>query len=655
MIEEYGFLESDFSAADAVSISVERSQMVAHHTGLYWLEFRAHDSGRSILCRREWNGQTVDITPNTFSVQSRVYEYGGLSWCLVDCKPSTEDSGLESVELFFVNSADQQIWWQSVNKQNQTQISVLTHEEDCRFGELNYDPIHQRILAIQEKLTSDPTQPEHSLVSIDVDTGKVQTLHTGADFYACPTLNAQSDLLAWITWSHPDMSWVNSTVTTAKLSSDGRVIAGSLEQPLDKSSGDVNESIQQLKFLDDNSLAYISDRSGWWNLYQFSFDKKETCPMWPLDAEFGAPQWQFGGTSWQFIKGANSDWIVSAFFQDGRGQLAIHTNSSIGSETSKTINLCTEYSLFSNVKTFNGKVYCIANSETRSQAILEIEPDFEEAAVVNVLVGNNPIKGISSISWPLSIQYPVAKGETAYGYLYMPVALAEPRSKPPLLVFTHGGPTSTTYPVFNSKIQFWTDRGFAVADLNYRGSGGFGKDYRHRLAGQWGITDVEDVVAVVDYLEQKDQVDKRNVFIRGGSAGGYTTLFALACSNHFRGGASYYGVSDPLSLAKDTHKFESYYLHWLIGDPESDVDLYQERSPLLAADKITCPMIFFQGGCDKVVVPSQTEQMVEALKTNGLSVDYHLYPEEQHGFRNSKNQISSLEAELAFYQSLLKE
>ncbi|MBQ0785819.1 MAG: S9 family peptidase, partial [Amphritea sp.] len=485
---------------------------------------------------------------------------------------------------------------------------------------------------------------------------------------------------AWISWDHPHMPWVSTRLNSARINADSKL---SDRQVLAGSSS--SEAIQQPRFISDNSLVALSDKTGWWNLYRYLFEGAEcttsgesgglkscsgsgsgtgelseqsvrTEPLWPRENDFGIPQWQLGVYTWDELtkaqksggQSAEKRW-VACYMERGEGRLVI------GSASMQEQLVAEEYSLFRHVCSFNEKVYCIAASNDHAAAIIEITPDSPSHEAIQVIAGGQ-LPAIK-VDLPQPITYPVGD-ESAYGFLYLPQPLAQsesegPGSKPPLIVFTHGGPTGATYPVYNPKIQFWVSRGFAVVDLNYRGSTGYGRDYRLRLAGSWGETDWQDAVAAVDYLAKRELIDPDNVFIRGGSAGGYTTLCALVYSEHFKGGASYYGVSDPVALTRDTHKFESHYLDWLIGDPEQDAELYLQRSPLEHADQVNCPMIFFQGGKDRVVVPQQTEVMVNALKRQNIPVEYHLYPDEQHGFRQAENQIHSLEAELAFYRGLL--
>ncbi|RTE67790.1 S9 family peptidase [Amphritea opalescens] len=550
---------------------------------------------------------------------------------------------------------------------------------------------------------------------------------SGDDFYAAPVLSPDGQQLAWISWNHPHMPWVSTQLNFAQLrppntpwadvdkreQGTGTVGASELghsghsgHHKINPASGltghrivagqTTQESLQQPRFLSDNSLVAISDVSGWWNLYRYLFEdvndkpqnhSVETSaptltppkisasnnrltgwadgvrvePLWSRTNDFGLPQWQLGVSTWDQL---DDDHWIACYMEQGEGCLAMV--SALGEER----RLTDQFSLFRHLCCYQGRVYCIAAAQDRAMAIIELAPSegrhpsdgplndsVSPADIVNyhgtqmrILAGGE--KPAGNITLPQSVSYPVAD-ETAYGFAYLPRFAPDLSHRPPLIVFTHGGPTAATYPLYNPKIQFWTSRGFAVIDLNYRGSTGYGRDYRLRLAGDWGQTDWQDAAAAVDYLANEGLIDPVNVFIRGGSAGGYTTLCALAFSDRFKGGASYYGVSDPASLTRDTHKFESHYLDWLIGDPQQDAALYLERSPLAHADQINCPMIFFQGGQDKVVVPQQTDVMVNALKQRNIPVDYHLYPNEQHGFRQAENQIHSLEAELQFYRQLL--
>ncbi|WP_299201323.1 S9 family peptidase [uncultured Amphritea sp.] len=648
---KYGFFESSLSAANAVAAGLEYGQLHACEQGLFWVEYRPADGGRNLLMQRSWEGETTCLTPSDFSVRSGVYEYGGKSWCVA------------GQQIAFVNASDQQIWLQSV----QQPPRQLTDTPDCRYGDLLYDPHFQRILAVQEQATDDPTQPTHRLIAVDLVSGQVIVLANGDDFYAGPVISHDGRRLAWISWNHPHMPWVSTRLNLANINTDGsliehRIVAGKVTQ----------ESIQQPRFTQDSALVAISDKSGWWNLYRYLFDETNSegevpesgltegreravsepgivRPVWSRSNDFGIPQWQLGVSTWDQLD--EKRW-VAGYMQQGEGRLAVGVLAADQHAIIEEQQLASDYNLFRHISCFRGRIYCIASAKNRTAAILELSPNSDLIAGSGVTVIAGGSEPVLKPVQPQPVSYPVA-GETAYGFVYLPQSPVESDKKPPLIVFSHGGPTAAAYPVYNPKIQFWTSRGFAVIDINYRGSTGYGRDYRLRLARSWGETDWQDAEAAVDYLAAEGLIDADNVFIRGSSAGGYTTLCALIFSDRFKGGASYYGVSDPLALTRDTHKFESHYLDWLIGDPQKDADLYNQRSPLEHAEQIQCPMIFFQGGKDRVVVPQQTEVMVNALQQQNIPVEYHLYPAEQHGFRQAENQIHSLDAELKFYRGLL--
>ncbi|MEH6578171.1 MAG: prolyl oligopeptidase family serine peptidase [Amphritea sp.] len=660
--QAYGFLPSIYTAEDAVGGSVEQGQLKSSDRGVFWVEFRPQEGGRSVICQYSDGEASVVMTPEGFSVRSKVHQYGGAAWCLLDLTGSSK----KKHQLAFVNSDDQQIYLQSLDSSCKPQ--QLTTTADCCYADLIYDQRFDRLIAVQEQLSSDPTQPINRLVSINLGSGQVEILVSGDDFYASPILNASGDRFAWICWQHPHMPWVSTQLYSGVFNGEGELakvvqLAGDTE----------SESLQQPEFLPDNTLLCLSDRSGWWNLYRYldeqggttKYDAKNAVKsatqiragesIWQQDAELGIAQWQLGVRTWGSLTSADGNcWLVGSWLENGRGYLEIKAL-----QGQQCYRLDSQFSLFRYISCVGDRFYCIAASEDCSMAVIQVCPDFNGNCEVQVLAGGNRVEGLEYIARPEAISYPVADGEQgaieqAYGFLYMPEPL-DSDTLPPLLVFTHGGPTAATYAVFNPKIQFWIQRGFAVVDLNYRGSSSFGRVYRDRLHRQWGITDIKDCVAAVDYLTVTGRINGDKVFIRGGSAGGYTTLCALAFSNRFTGGASHYGVSDPLSLTRDTHKFESHYLDWLIGDPVADIDNYRARTPLLSADRINCPVIFFQGADDRVVLPDQTEKMVTALQQQGIRVEYHLFEGEQHGFRRSENQITALESELAFYQSLLSE
>ena len=593
-----------FSATQAVAAGVDFAELSVSPAGLFWNEFRPQDAASRIW--RWSNGATTCLTPDGFSVRSRVYEYGGGSFCL------TDDA------VAFVNETDQQIYLQPFDA---SAPRALT-QGDKRYGDVRY--AHGQILAVEED------KDVHRLVAIDLVDSRRNVLAEGADFYASPTLSLDGNRLVWVEWWRPHQPWTSTRLLSVERLPDatwGRAhcLAGGLGL----------EALQQPRFDAQGRVYCLTDRAGFWQPWVETLEGFEALPA--AKADHAPAPWQLGGSSWLPL---NDGAYLASWSENGMGVLAVR-----GSDGSVE-DFSGEYSRFRSLALDDQYIYCIAASATRPSAVLAINRSDKS---VQVLAGGVAPLAAERISRPQTLRYPSGSGE-AHGYFYPAMNGDE---KPPLVVFIHGGPTSACYPVLDPRIQFWTQRGFAVADLNYRGSTGYGRAYRQALFLEWGVVDVEDACAVVDYLGNQGLIDPSKAFIRGGSAGGYTTLCALAFKDVFRGGASLYGVSDPLALAEATHKFEADYLDWLIGDPDIDVARYRERTPLLHAEQIKVPVIFFQGELDAVVVPAQTRDMLAALVEKGIPAEGHFYPDERHGFRKASNQAHALETEWAFYRKVI--
>lgn len=582
-----------FSAAQAVAAGTDFAELQLGAHGVFWNEYRPEDAACRIWHWRD--GMAKRLTPDGFSVRSRVYEYGGGAFCL------TPDG------VVFVNEADQQMYRQALDGE-----PVALTSTDCRYGDLQFAA--GRVLAVEEQ------QDRHRLVAIDLATGTRKVLAEGADFYASPTLSPDGRRLAWIEWSRPHQPWTSTRLMVAVDDfSAPRCVAG--EQ--------IEESIQQPRFDADGRLYCLTDRGGYWQPWGETSDGLHALPS--AEADHAPAPWQLGGCTWLPV----GDQFLASWSEDGFGRLALGNEDFSG-----------DYSRFRHLAMDQQFIYCIAASPTSPSAVIAID---RVSHAVKILAGGVVPLPAERISRPQTLRYPSGSGE-AHGFFY-PAMSGE--AKPPLVVFIHGGPTSACYPILDPRIQYWTQRGFAVADLNYRGSSGYGREYRQALHLRWGEVDVEDACAVVSYLADQGLIDGDRAFIRGGSAGGYTTLCALAFRQVFRAGASLYGVSDPVALARATHKFEGDYLDWLIGDPERDAERYAARTPLLHADNIRVPVIFFQGELDAVVVPQQTRDMVAALEHNGIPVEAHYYPDERHGFRRAANQAHALEREWTFYRRVM--
>ncbi|RMQ42904.1 Peptidase S9, prolyl oligopeptidase active site region [Pseudomonas cichorii] len=593
-----------FSATQAVAAGVDFAELDVGPAGLCWNEYRPQDAASRIW---HWSeGRARCLTPDGFSVRSRVYEYGGGSFCIA------------GDAVVFVNERDQQLYRQALD----ASAPVALTQGDKRYGALHFAA--QQILAVEEHHTI------HRLVAIDLADGQRHLLAEGADFYSAPVLSPDLQRLAWIEWQRPHQPWTSTRLMCAERQNDGswsqpRCVAG---------DGPEQESLQQPRFDALGRLCCLTDREGFWQ--PWGETPSGFVRFTAVAADHAPAPWQLGGCTWLPVDNG----YLASWSQDGFGVLGLRQADGPAEDFSG------DYTRFRSLAIDEQYIYCIAASATRPSAVLAIS---RKDHGTSVLAGGVSPLPAEHISQPQSLRY-ASGGATAYGYFYPAMNDAE---KPPLVVFIHGGPTSACYPVLDPRIQYWTQRGFAVADLNYRGSTGYGRAYRQSLHLNWGVADVEDACAVVAHLAERGLIDKDQAFIRGGSSGGYTTLCALAFHKVFRAGASLYGVSDPIALGKATHKFEGDYLDWLIGDPVRDLQRYQARTPLLHAGEISVPVIFFQGELDAVVVPEQTRSMLKALQDNGIAVQAHFYPDERHGFRKAENLAQALEAEWRFYREVL--
>lgn len=595
---------AEFSAAQAVAAGTDFAELKVNEQGLFWNEFRPADGACRIW---HWHDQQARcLTPDGFSVRSRVYEYGGGSFCLA------------GDAVVFVNETDQQVYRQALDG---SVPRALTHDEQCRYGDVQW---HDGVLLAVEERHAE--RVEHRLVAFEE--GRRRVLAEGADFYASPTLSNDGRRLAWVEWDRPAQPWTVTRLMCRDRETGGawgtaRCIAG------------LDESLQQPRFDADGHLYCLSDRDGFWQPWGEVAGHWQALPAAPAD-HASAP-WQMGASTWQPFGPRQ---YLASWFEDGFGQLGLRNFDG------EMERFASAYTRFRSLAMDDGHIYAIAASPISPAAVIAIDRGNHE---VQVLAGGAQVLPNGSISLPLPIRYNSGDGQ-AHGFFYPAIDSTTP---PPLVVFIHGGPTSACYPVLDTRIQYWTQRGFAVADLNYRGSSCYGRAYRQALHLRWGESDVDDACAAVAHLAGQGLVDASQAFIRGGSAGGYTTLCALAFHDVFRAGASLYGVSDPLALGRATHKFEGDYLDWLIGDPERDAERYRRRTPLLHAERIRVPVIFFQGELDAVVVPEQTRSMLAALKANGIEAEGHFYAGERHGFRQAENLAHALEEEWKFYCRVL--
>jgi dipeptidyl aminopeptidase/acylaminoacyl peptidase len=628
-IAPYGSWKSPITSDLIVAQSIGLHEIRLDGDDIYWLESRPQEGGRYVVVRYlPWTRSSEDITPQDFNVRTRVHEYGGGSWTVHD--------GL----IYFSNFSDQRLY--RMDRYGHAPIA-MTPEGPWRYADGLVDSRRHAWIGIREDHSGD-AEPVNAIVRVsfgggeDLDSGFV--LATGHDFYASPRLSPDGRWLAFLAWDHPNMPWVGTELYVIGLDKDGHRAGAPI-----LIAGGQKESIFQPEWSPDGSALYfISDRSGWWNLYR----QKNRAPIEPLatmEAEFGQPQWVFGTSTYAF---AGPDRLICSWSSKGLGHLG-----SIDLATGTLEDIETGFTDLSCIRATNHRIAFRAGSATAPAGITVYNLDTRETEILKKAndVADDPelARHFTAVE---PLEFPTSNGRTAFGLFYSaynPDYEGPEGKHPPLLVKCHGGPTSAASSTLSLPTQYWTSRGISVLDVNYGGSSGFGRAYRERLDGNWGIVDVEDCVNGARFLAEKGLVDGNCCVITGGSAGGYTVLAALTFHDFFRGGASHYGVSDLTVLAQDTHKFESRYLDSLIGPYPERADLFTERSPITAVERLSVPVIFFQGDEDEVVPPNQTELMVDALKKKGAPVGYLLFSGEQHGFRKAENIKRALDAELLFY------
>ncbi|MFQ5795273.1 MAG: prolyl oligopeptidase family serine peptidase [Candidatus Bipolaricaulia bacterium] len=621
-VAPYGSWKSPITSDLIVSGEIGFDQLELDGEDVYWIEARPAEGGRYVIVRRTPDGRTTDITPSPFNARTRVHEYGGGAFVIADGT------------VYFSNFTDQRVYRQDLGAPPRP-ITPEVPKAGLRYADGVIDRRQSRMICVREDHTDAGREPVNTLVSLDVEgeaDGKV--LVSGNDFYSSPCLSPDGSHLAWLTWNHPNMPWDGTELWVGELEDDGSI--GRTEQV----AGGSDESIFQPEWSPDGVLYFVSDRTGWWNLYRWRDGHVE--PLIELEAEFGQPQWVFGMSTYAV---ESADRIICSYTEQGTWHLA-----SLDTATGELEPIEVPYSEIMRLRAVPGRVVFRAGSPTEPLSIVQFDLATRRPEVLRR--SSEAAVDAGYLSTPESIEFPTENGRTAYALFYRPRNrdyTTPSGERSPLLVKSHGGPTAAASSTLNLRIQYWTSRGIAILDVNYGGSTGYGRAYRQRLEGQWGVVDVDDCVNGARYLVERGEVDGDRLAITGGSAGGYTTLSALTFRDVFKAGASHFGVSDLEALVKDTHKFESRYGDWLIGPYPERRDLYRERSPINFTDRLSCPVIFFQGLEDKIVPPNQAELMVEALRAKGLPVVYVPFEGEQHGFRCAENIKRTLEGELYFY------
>ena len=605
-IRDCSSADKPLSAEAVCAGHTQRAGLVASDAGLAWLE---NDPVSGRVRPFYFDGQTVHAPDiGAQSLGSRLNGYGG--------------GALAILERSLILVADDQSVV-SVNLDT-GQLKILVSAGNGSWGGLVSDPKRRRVLAIREHRRS------QALMALSL-AGYCECLHQGEDFYGAPALSDDGNVIAWVSWRLPDMPWHRSHLWVGRLDDRGHVRqARALTPPAEG-------SVQQPVFYGEVLYA-LSDHAGWWQPWKIPDQSRDkTWEAVPVpDCDHANAPWQLGERHHVVLP--DGRWAMVRYV-GGTGELWLGYPGDAGGQ-----RVAEGFSDFRSLSVYNGRLCCLARSADHLDAVIEIVPDSGKARVI--AGGESPLASVV-MPEPFCIPASDACEHDVHGFLYRPAG--HKGRRPPLILFAHGGPTSAAYPVYHPQVQFWCQRGFAVAEVNYRGSSGFGRAFRHTLAGHWGVSDVEDMRRAARYLPEQFLLDDQSVFIQGRSSGGFTVLMALMAGDEFCGGASLFGVTDPLRLREQTHRFESGYLDWLLGDPKAHPERWAARTPLHHAQSIRVPVVFFQGGQDTVVVPQQTRSMVAAIKAAGGSPELHWFEHEGHGFRDPGNQAEVLNALYAFY------
>lgn len=587
---------------------------------LYWVEARPLEGGRNVLMRKRGHDPAVEITPEGFNVRTRVHEYGGGAYAVKDAT------------VFFSNYADQRMYRQDDAGEPRPITPEPSQPAGLRYADARITPDGDSLVCVRE--IHGDGEPRNEVALIPADGGDAATVVSGADFYAFPRVSGDGTRIAWTSWRHPRMPWDGTELRVADF--DGHRVSNERHV-----AGGTEESIFQPEWSPDGVLHFVSDRTGWWNLYRD--DGVGPVPLARKDSEFGRPQWVFGMSQFAFLDDGT---IVCSYSSNGRDRLAVVRRGELQ-------DLDLPYSSAEYLQASGRRVFFIGATETTLPEVVQYDVTTGVAAPATEVEA--PALAADFISVAEPIEYPTEDGLTAHALFYPPrnPDFAGPEGDlPPLLVCVHGGPTSQVTADLDLSIQYWTSRGFAVVDVNYGGSAGYGRQYRLRLNGAWGIVDTNDSINAARYLAREGKANENALAIRGGSAGGWTTLCALVFHDVFDAGANYYGVSDLMGFVDDTHKFEARYLDSLVGPWPDARELYRERSPINFMDRLTAPMIILQGLEDEIVPPSQSEVIVQALDKLNLPYAYLAFEGEQHGFRKADTVTRCVEAELFFYSKI---
>lgn len=626
----FGTWPSPISAEMVARSGIEFGHLAQDGDILYWREERPEEDGHGVVVRG-MDDSTDDLTPPGYDVRTLVHEYGG------------GDFGVHDGQLYFANFEDQRIYRQAPGESPVAITLEPETDRGLRYADFEITDDGRYIYCVRENhdaAAGDETldEPVNELVCLATDRNESpKVVATGHDFYASPRLSPGDERLTWLTWDHPRMPWDGTELHVADVEAD-RMLTNSKTV-----MGGPDESVFQPSWRDDGTLHAVSDRTGWWNLYRRENSEWRVYREEP--AEYGIPQWQFGYCTYGFLDDGTVIVLVTR-----RGEQALELLHPDGDHEEGEL----AFDVFGpQIKTAGESAYFVAGGPDTPMGVVRWTPGTEP---VTLRTAFDLTVNTTYLSDPEHLSIPTRDGAETYAHYYPPTNpdVKPPEGeRPPLLVTVHGGPTALSGPDLSLLIQFFTSRGIAVADVNYRGSVGYGRAYREALYGEWGIIDVIDCIDTARYLADDGRVNRNEMVIRGGSAGGFVVLCALAFHDEFAGGTSYYGVADLERFLDITHKFESRYLNQLVGPHPQAAETYRERSPVHHADGIDSPVLLLQGEDDPVVPLSQAEGMVEALETNDVPHVLHVFEDEQHGFRQETTRERAYELELAFYSQVM--
>jgi len=618
----YGSWPTPIDSELVVRAAARLGEVVVDGDDVWWSESRPGEGGRSAIVRRSADGTSTDVLPAPWNARTRVHEYGGGAWTVSDGT------------LWFTEFSDQRLYRLDPGSDTPT---AVTPEPPVPSGVRHADlrGVPGGLLAVRETHAEGDRAADvvNEIVRVGAD-GATEVLVSGPDFVSDPRLAPDGVTLSWLQWNHPDMPWDAAGLVVRAADGTDHVLAGG-----------PGESVVQPVWGEDLALWFFSDRTDFWSLYR-KRPHQGPEPVIEVGGDIAGPQWVFGQSRFALLSDGR---VVFAYGRDGADRLAVlEADGSI-----RELDL--PFGVYRSVTAQGTAVVCVAAGPSSEPVVLRVDVDGGEPEILRPArdLGLDP----GWFSRPEHLTFPTTDAGTgiteAHALVYPPTnpeATAPEGDLPPLMVVVHGGPTANAVPALDLEVQYWTSRGFCVADVDYRGSTGYGRRYRDALQGRWGIVDLDDVVACARFLADSGRVDPARMTIRGGSAGGYTTLAALTMRpGVFTAGASHYGVADLGALAAETHKFESRYLDGLVAPWPAGADVYAERSPINHVAALDTPLAVFQGDEDQVVPPEQAEVIVAALRAKGVPHAYLLFAGEQHGFRKAENIRAALDGELSFY------